>query len=122
MLRSDDAHWVAVESTGGAVSARGVVGPFDQVLGTADAPEGSTVTLAIRSSAPAPGMFGMTPITDTLELGLVVDDEFVSIATLDGRYLSTEVAGGFTGRVIGVEPLPDQDQPAILRRFEYRGR
>ncbi|GAA0928213.1 hypothetical protein [Virgisporangium aurantiacum] len=24
------------------------------------------------------------------------------LATLDGRYLSTEVAGGFTGRVIGV--------------------
>ena len=40
VLRSDDAHWVAVESTGGAVSARAVVGPFDQVLGTADAPAG----------------------------------------------------------------------------------
>ena len=24
------------------------------------------------------------------------------LATLDGRYLSTEVAGGFTGRVIGM--------------------
>ena len=26
----------------------------------------------------------------------------VTIAELDGRYLSTEVAGGFTGRVIGM--------------------
>jgi hypothetical protein len=25
-----------------------------------------------------------------------------ALATLDGRYLSTEVAGGFTGRVIGM--------------------
>jgi hypothetical protein len=25
-----------------------------------------------------------------------------SLGTLDGRYLSTEVAGGFTGRVIGM--------------------
>lgn len=121
VLRSDDAHWVAVESTGGAVSARAVVGPFDQVLGTADAPAGSTVTLAIRSSAPAQGMFGMTSTTDTLELGVIGADGFQPIASLDGRYLSTEVAGGFTGRVIGVEPLPDQDEPAILRRFEYLG-
>jgi hypothetical protein len=27
---------------------------------------------------------------------------FVALATLPGRYLSTEVAGGFTGRVIGM--------------------
>jgi xylan 1,4-beta-xylosidase len=39
------------------------------------------------------------------------------LAGMDGRYLSTEVAGGFTGRVIGVEAL---DGPAVLLRFEYR--
>jgi cobalamin biosynthesis protein CbiG len=27
---------------------------------------------------------------------------FRSLAELDGRYFSTEVAGGFTGRVIGI--------------------
>jgi xylan 1,4-beta-xylosidase len=30
------------------------------------------------------------------------DGTFTVLATLDGRYLSTEVAGGFTGRVIGM--------------------
>ncbi|MEO3923300.1 hypothetical protein ABGB07_05505 [Micromonosporaceae bacterium B7E4] len=30
------------------------------------------------------------------------DGTFDVLAELDGRYLSTEVAGGFTGRVIGV--------------------
>lgn len=30
------------------------------------------------------------------------DGTFVELATLDGKYLSTEVAGGFTGRVIGM--------------------
>jgi hypothetical protein len=29
------------------------------------------------------------------------DGTFHALASLDGRYLSTEVAGGFTGRVIG---------------------
>jgi hypothetical protein len=30
------------------------------------------------------------------------DGNFSVLAELDGRYLSTEVAGGFTGRVIGM--------------------
>ena len=30
------------------------------------------------------------------------DGSFTELTSLDGRYLSTEVAGGFTGRVIGM--------------------
>jgi hypothetical protein len=40
---------------------------------------------------------------DTLSIGIEEQDgRFVELTTLDGRYLSTEVAGGFTGRVIGM--------------------
>jgi hypothetical protein len=40
---------------------------------------------------------------DTLTLGVEdTDGAFTALASLDGRYLSTEVAGGFTGRVIGM--------------------
>ncbi|GIF02652.1 beta-xylosidase family glycoside hydrolase [Actinoplanes siamensis] len=40
---------------------------------------------------------------DTLALGVEEPDgTFTALATLDGRYLSTEVTGGFTGRVIGM--------------------
>ena len=35
--------------------------------------------------------------------------------------LQVAVAGGFTGRVIGIEPLPGSDQPAVVRHFGYRG-
>ncbi|MEV4018144.1 hypothetical protein AB0J35_47375 [Nonomuraea angiospora] len=39
---------------------------------------------------------------DVLRLGVEgADGAFDVLAELDGRYLSTEVAGGFTGRVIG---------------------
>jgi hypothetical protein len=39
---------------------------------------------------------------DTVVLGIQHGDgEFTVLAELEGRYLSTEVAGGFTGRVIG---------------------
>jgi xylan 1,4-beta-xylosidase len=53
---------------------------------------------------------------DLLRVGLASADGFIELATLDGRYLSTEVAGGFTGRVIGVEALGDQ---VVVSRFEY---
>ncbi|SDO33374.1 hypothetical protein [Lentzea jiangxiensis] len=38
---------------------------------------------------------------DTLSFGVEAPDLTV-LAALDGKYLSTEVAGGFTGRVIGL--------------------
>lgn len=40
---------------------------------------------------------------DTITIGIEEPDgTFVELASLDGKYLSTEVAGGFTGRVIGM--------------------
>jgi hypothetical protein len=42
----------------------------------------------------------------------------VAIAELDGRYLSTEVAGGFTGRVIG---LYAAEGTVAFDWFEYAG-
>lgn len=40
---------------------------------------------------------------DTLHLGYeTAEGDFEILAALDGRYLTTEVAGGFTGRVIGM--------------------
>lgn len=42
---------------------------------------------------------------DDLRFGLADADGDRWIAALDGRYLSTEVAGGFTGRTLGVRAL-----------------
>jgi xylan 1,4-beta-xylosidase len=40
---------------------------------------------------------------DELHMGVeTAAGDFLTLAQLDGRYLSTEVAGGFTGRVIGM--------------------
>ena len=42
------------------------------------------------------------------------DGEFVALAVVDGRYLSTEAASGFTGRMIALEALGNT---ATVRRF-----
>ena len=41
------------------------------------------------------------------------------LAELDGRYLSTEVAGGFTGRVIGMYAA---DGTVAFDWFDYESR
>ncbi|MGO1412635.1 MAG: glycoside hydrolase family 43 protein, partial [Microbacterium sp.] len=42
---------------------------------------------------------------DTISVGYEQAGEFTAIAAIDGRYVSTELAGGFTGRMIGIEAL-----------------
>ena len=76
------------------------IGPLRQTLGTLAVPPGPVV-LRIEVHTTEPGTPAAGP--DTVHLG--VEDpggRFAALAELDGRYLSTEVAGGFTGRVIGM--------------------
>lgn len=115
-VRIDDQHWAAVERRGNQLTARLVVGSLDQELAVhSGAPSGSP--LAIRAVGHGPERrFRSGP--DTLELGYLEEDQFHCLASVDGRYLSTEVAGGFTGRIIGVEAL---GSPARLASFEYQG-
>ncbi len=114
-VRIDDAHWVAVERRGDVLAARMVLGPLDQTLATA-AGISADDALAVRAVAHADAAtFRAGP--DQLELGHLTGGAFRPLATVDGRYLSTEVAGGFTGRVVGVEAIGTD---AVLSRFEYR--
>ncbi|MFI6374380.1 family 43 glycosylhydrolase [Streptomyces sp. NPDC050546] len=113
-VRIDDAHWAGVERRDGTLSARAVVGPLDQVLATADgiAPEHPLALRAVANTE----QYSFSKGPDEIHLGYMADGEFHTLATVDGRYVSTEVAGGFTGRVIGVEAL---GADARLTRFSY---
>jgi hypothetical protein len=113
VVRIDDAHWAGVERVGDQVLARAVVGDLDQVLDRAVAGTGE-VDLLVRA-VPATGERRHRG-PDRLELGLVVDGRPQVLAGIDGRYVSTEVAGGFTGRVLGVEALRG---PAVVRSVTY---
>ncbi|SDS81875.1 glycoside hydrolase family 43 protein [Microterricola viridarii] len=115
VVRIDDAHQAIVERIGDTISARVVIGPLDQIIGSrGSAP--MSATLAVRA-VPFGGQRGERQGPDRILLGYE-DGGFVEIAAVDGRYLSTEVAGGFTGRVIGVEAL---GADARVTRFSYSG-
>jgi beta-xylosidase len=94
VVLDDTAHYeVAVR--GDRILARARAGPFHQDLGDAPAPSGPVV-LRIETAPHPQG-------PDTVTLGYEDPDErFVVLAGLDGRHVSTEVAGGFLGRVVGV--------------------
>ena len=94
----DDRSHYDVLVVGARVVVRARIGPLVDELASAPVPDRSSVVLEVRC---LPDEVGAEP--DLVVLGH--DDErgeFVALATLPGRYLSTEVAGGFTGRVIGI--------------------
>ncbi|WP_230423274.1 glycoside hydrolase family 43 protein [Streptomyces radicis] len=96
-LRLDGRHWYGLRAAGGEVTAVARVGQLLTVLGTRPLPD-SPVTLRVRSTEPTWNG------PDDIELGIGDGTGTGTdvLGRLDGRYLSTEVAGGFTGRLVGV--------------------
>ncbi|MCF2531129.1 glycoside hydrolase family 43 protein [Yinghuangia soli] len=114
VVRIDDDHWAGVQRHGDVVTARAVVGPFDQTFAAAHGiPEDRPLVIRSVDNADMPSPHNGP---DRLRLGYLADDGFQALADIDGRYISTEVASGFTGRVIGVEALAVE---AVLTTFTY---
>jgi hypothetical protein len=115
-VRIDAAHWYGVESVGATARVRAVVGALSQVVAAVPIEDGDA--LAIRSERHAP-VLGETRGPDDLVLGVERAGTLIELARLDGRYVSTEVAGGFTGRMLTLEALAEGVR---VRRAEYSGR
>jgi hypothetical protein len=113
-VRIDDAHSFGVEVVDGRARACTQIGPASRTSGEIAV---STAPVLFLRAVPARIAFG-DPGPDTLETGVLSAQGETLLASLDGRYLSTEVAGGFTGRVVGIEALSDT---AHVARFSYRG-
>ncbi|MFI5823521.1 glycoside hydrolase family 43 protein [Streptomyces rishiriensis] len=99
-VRLDERHHYEIEAREGEVRVLSRVGPLRTVEASRPVPAGP-VTLAARITGAPQRDSRSGP--DTLTLGVEEPDgTFTALGALDGRYLSTEVAGGFTGRVIGL--------------------
>jgi xylan 1,4-beta-xylosidase len=99
-VRLDEEHHYEIEAGPGGVTVLARVGPLRTVVAALAVPDGPVV-LGIDVAAHTPGEPRSGP--DFLTFGVEEPDgAFTALGTLDGRYLSTEVAGGFTGRIIGM--------------------
>jgi hypothetical protein len=105
-VRMDDNHWYGFDCDGGTVSAILNVGPLQQRVGRIDVPSGSLPTLRISALPGIKNAYFGSDQPDMIELTVVTGDGTEhTFGSYDGRYISTEVAGGFTGRTISVEVL-----------------
>ena len=101
-IRIDPHHRLDIEVDGDRVRAIAHVGGLTTVLGEAPVADPGHVRLELRAGAPDASPFGPAAGPDELIAAVVTPDGLVELGRLDGRYLSTEVAGGFTGRMVGV--------------------
>ena len=130
-VRIDEAHHYDLEVAAGSVRVVARIGPVGQILAECPVPAPGPLTLAvgvrstdllapsvIHAGQAAGGPLGVRAGgPDTISLGLETDDGALVLAELDGRYLSTEVCGGFTGRVIGMYVT---EGSAAFDWFDYR--
>ncbi|KKD02311.1 glycoside hydrolase, partial [Streptomyces sp. WM6386] len=118
-VRLDEAHHYEVEVADGVVRAVARIGPLCHAVAERPVPAGPlTLRMDVTTSDVLPptvtsrdtGTDGEDPAAglrrggpDGLRLGYETEaGHFEVLAELDGRYLTTEVAGGFTGRVFGM--------------------
>jgi beta-xylosidase len=100
-VRLDERHHYGIETDSTQARVISRVGSVRAVVATLAMPAGPAV-LSVRITQP-PQPHDARTGPDVVILGVEQPDgTFAALATLDGRYLSTEVAGGFTGRVIGL--------------------
>jgi hypothetical protein len=119
VLTVDEAHRYAVQAHQGQVRVAARIGPPRQEIGAAAwDPSAGPLQLEIAcTDAPFAGQPGRNTGPDQVSLGFRQGGQLSTVARLDGRYLSSEVAGGFTGRVIGLSVAGGS---AVLERFDYR--
>jgi len=99
-IRLDPVHAVTVEVDGTHARAVARVGSLESALGEVAADGPTTVELRVVAS-PHP-QYSPRRGPDEIVASVLGADGPVELGRLDGRYLSTEVAGGFTGRLVGL--------------------
>ena len=115
-VRIDPRHAVELECSDGRVRAVWAVGDIRHVLGDAALPAGAELEIRLLPDESGNPFLGRGP--DIVVAGVGPAGDFTELGRVDGRYLSTEVAGGMTGRMVGVVC---RDGSVVVRSFEYAG-
>jgi beta-xylosidase len=112
VLRMDEHHWYSVRVGAGKATAVVRIGDVEHVGASVELGAGPVSAVISADVAQHRG-------PDDVVIAVEVGDHLVELGRFDGRYLSSEVSGGFTGRVLGVvarSGLP------LVQRFAYEPR
>ncbi|WP_329791900.1 family 43 glycosylhydrolase [Lentzea sp. DG1S-22] len=116
LVRIDESHWYGLTADAETVTATVVIGPAHTPVAQVPLRGRATLRISVREPVAVSPMPVHEP--DLIELAVMADDGTPEVlGTFDGRYLSTEVAGGFTGRTFGVEPVAGE---VAVHHISYR--
>ena len=101
-LRLDDRHWCGIVVEDGNAHVVVQIGDIRQSLSMVPVPD-EPVGLRLEATSPntAPVPFGYAG-PDDIVLSVDTGEGPIELGRLDGRYFSTEVAAGFTGRMLAL--------------------
>jgi hypothetical protein len=99
-MRYDERFHLDVETDGESVTATMHLSTLEQSW-THRRSEAGPVRLRIVAEPPKPGVIDMTASCDRLLAQVSENGDWVTLAAVDGRYLSSDVCESFTGRVVG---------------------
>jgi hypothetical protein len=116
-LRIDPRHGLALEVDGGRVSAVWSVDDVRHTLGSRDLAAGDRLRI-VTSPGTEPRPFSTALGPDRVTAGVVTAGGFEPLGSIDGRYVSTEVAGGMTGRMAGITCSAGH---VLVRSLVHRG-
>lgn len=109
-VRMDERHWAEVALVDGRAEARIRIGELSHAVADARPLAGGSRGLIVESRRATTGG------PDDLVLAIADEDGERELARWDGRYLSTEVAGGFVGRTVGIRATTTE---VLFTRAEY---
>jgi hypothetical protein len=115
-LRIDPFNKVTLWIEDRRVRATATIGGLDIILGEATIVSAPMLEIRTRPTEGAVGTPRQGP--DVVLAGIWEGSGFRELGRFDGRYLSTEVAGGFTGRMVG---LVSDRGDAEVKSFVYHG-
>lgn len=116
IVRLDDSHWTGIDVADGAAVARQQIGAHVVDLGEPHVVQSEVAAYVRAVPAPA-GHPALQTNPDILVFGIIDGSgERHELGRAAGRYLATEVAGGFTGRTVGLQTL---SRTVRLSHFTY---
>lgn len=115
-LRIDPRHAVQVRLADGRARAVLRLGAVETVI--REAQVGDIAMLRLRIEESTGQEFSVEYGPDEIVASVVVSGTETELARIDGRYISTEVAGGMTGRIVGV--VCERGEIRVAS-FTYRG-
>ncbi|WP_308164385.1 family 43 glycosylhydrolase [Agromyces sp. ISL-38] len=115
-VRYDERFHYSVVAGAGAVTARACIPGFERVAVLEYS--GTELQLELTSRRPEAGSKFGSSASDIVELAAIIEGNRTVLLEVDGRYLSSEVAESFTGRVVGVVALAGE---VCVDRFAYAG-